>query len=146
MLMRAPTQPIPVAFALLIAISVKPGEPAKTQDLLVPRSNPTNMSLALAGPLGATGAILAVANVEPELCCAAFDGDAGAQRKLADVHLAARKGGPAVLKQILAQQRGVSALSRPFVSRKCCRKESAWIVLPRPMSSARIPPQLTSWR
>ena len=68
--------------------------------------------LALAGPLGATGAILAIANVEPELCCAAFEGDARAQLKLADVHLAARKGGPAALKQILAQQRGVSALSR----------------------------------
>jgi 4-hydroxy-tetrahydrodipicolinate synthase len=69
--------------------------------------------LALAGPLGATGAILAVANVEPDLCCAAFDGDARAQRKLADVHLAARKGGPAALKQILAEQRGTIALSRP---------------------------------
>jgi 4-hydroxy-tetrahydrodipicolinate synthase len=68
--------------------------------------------LALAGPLGATGAILAVANVEPDLCCAAFDGDARAQRKLADVHLAARKGGPAALKQILAEQRGTIALSR----------------------------------
>jgi 4-hydroxy-tetrahydrodipicolinate synthase len=68
--------------------------------------------LALAGPLGATGAILAVANVEPELCCAAFEGDARAQLKLADVHLATRKGGPAVLKQILAEQRGTIALSR----------------------------------
>jgi 4-hydroxy-tetrahydrodipicolinate synthase len=70
--------------------------------------------LALAGPLGATGAILAVANVEPDLCCAAFDGDARAQRKLADAHLAARKGGPAALKRILAQQRGTIALSRPL--------------------------------
>jgi 4-hydroxy-tetrahydrodipicolinate synthase len=68
--------------------------------------------LALAGPLGATGAILAVANVEPDLCCAAFEGDARAQLKLADVHLATRKGGPAVLKQILAEQRGTIALSR----------------------------------
>ncbi len=36
--------------------------------------------LSAAGPLGATGAILAVADVEPELSIAAFDGDAGAQR------------------------------------------------------------------
>ena len=69
--------------------------------------------LALAGPLGGTGAILAVANVEPELCCAAFTGDAGAQLKLADVHLAAREGGVPALKQILAEQRGTVPLSRP---------------------------------
>jgi 4-hydroxy-tetrahydrodipicolinate synthase len=68
--------------------------------------------LALAGPLGATGAILAVANVEPELCCRAFEGDAGAQRSLTDAHLAARQGGPPALKQILARQRGTVALSR----------------------------------
>jgi len=70
--------------------------------------------LALAGPLGATGAILAVANVEPDLCRRAFEGDARAQHKLADAHLAARKGGPAALKQVLAQQRGTIALSRPL--------------------------------
>jgi 4-hydroxy-tetrahydrodipicolinate synthase len=61
--------------------------------------------LALAGPLGATGAILAVANVEPELCAAAFGGSASAQRELTDVHLAARKGGPSALRQMLAHPR-----------------------------------------
>ena len=35
--------------------------------------------LSAAGPLGATGAILAVANVEPELSIAAFAGDVAAQ-------------------------------------------------------------------
>ncbi len=68
--------------------------------------------LALAGPLGGTGAILAIANVEPELCCSAFAGDAAAQLKLTDVHLAAREGGPPVLKRILAQTRGTNPLSR----------------------------------
>ena len=68
--------------------------------------------LALAGPLGGTGAILAVANVEPELSCAAFAGDAGAQRQLTDVHLALREGGVPALKQILARQRGTIPLSR----------------------------------
>ena len=68
--------------------------------------------LALAGPLGATGAILALANVEPELCCKAFTGDAAAQRELADVHLAVREGGPPALKQILASRRRTVALSR----------------------------------
>jgi 4-hydroxy-tetrahydrodipicolinate synthase len=68
--------------------------------------------LALAGPLGATGAILAVANVEPELCCRAFAGDAVAQRALTDVHLAVRGGGPPAIKQILAERRHTLALSR----------------------------------
>jgi 4-hydroxy-tetrahydrodipicolinate synthase len=68
--------------------------------------------LALAGPLGGTGAILAVANTEPELCCAAFGGDASAQRDLADAHLAVRAGGVPALKRILADQRGTVPLSR----------------------------------
>jgi dihydrodipicolinate synthase/N-acetylneuraminate lyase len=68
--------------------------------------------LALAGPLGAAGAILAVANLEPRLCAQAFAGDAAAQRALADVHLAAREGGPPVIKQLLARRRRTVALSR----------------------------------
>ncbi len=69
--------------------------------------------LALAGPLGGAGAILAIANVEPERCCAAFAGDAAAQLKLSDVHLATREGGPPVLKRILAETRGTNPASRP---------------------------------
>jgi 4-hydroxy-tetrahydrodipicolinate synthase len=68
--------------------------------------------LALAGPMGAAGAILAVANVEPELCCSAFAGDGAAQLGLADVHLAARAGGPPALKRMLAERHGACALSR----------------------------------
>jgi 4-hydroxy-tetrahydrodipicolinate synthase len=68
--------------------------------------------LALAGPLGGAGAILAIANVEPERCAAAFAGDAGAQRQLTDVHLAVRRGGVPVLKRILAERRGTATLSR----------------------------------
>jgi 4-hydroxy-tetrahydrodipicolinate synthase len=68
--------------------------------------------LALAGPLGGTGAILAVANAEPELCTAAFAGDAQAQHQLIDLHLAVREGGVPALKRILAQKRGTVALSR----------------------------------
>lgn len=45
--------------------------------------------LALAGPLGAEGAILRAANMAPELCVEAFAGDAGAQRALAPIHAAA---------------------------------------------------------
>jgi dihydrodipicolinate synthase/N-acetylneuraminate lyase len=42
--------------------------------------------LSLAGPLGCAGAILALANAEPEGCIAAFAGDASAQRALASAH------------------------------------------------------------
>jgi 4-hydroxy-tetrahydrodipicolinate synthase len=68
--------------------------------------------LALAGPMGGAGAILAVANVEPELCVQAFAGDAAAQRRLADTHLAVRAGGPPELKRLLAARPGYSAVSR----------------------------------
>jgi len=58
--------------------------------------------LALAGPLGAEGAILALANLAPEDCAAALAGDAAAQRRLAGAHLAVRDGGVARLKALLA--------------------------------------------
>jgi 4-hydroxy-tetrahydrodipicolinate synthase len=58
--------------------------------------------LALAGPIGCTGAILAVANMAPELCTSAFAGNAQAQRELTDVHLAVRAGGPPALRHMLA--------------------------------------------
>jgi len=47
--------------------------------------------LSLAGPLGATGAILSAANADPETCIAAFAGDAAAQLALADVHAATKR-------------------------------------------------------
>ena len=68
--------------------------------------------LALAGPMGGAGAILALANVEPERCVRAFAGDAEAQRQLADSHLAVRAGGPAALKRLLAERGDFSATSR----------------------------------
>ncbi len=68
--------------------------------------------LALAGPTGATGAILALANLEPERCGAAFAGDGSAQLGLAETHLAVRRGGPPALKRLLAAARGLPALSR----------------------------------
>ena len=49
--------------------------------------------LSAAGPLGAAGAILAVANVEPELSIAAFDGDVAAQRQLAATAAASQRTG-----------------------------------------------------
>lgn len=68
--------------------------------------------LSLAGPMGGAGAILALANVEPERCCRAFAGEAAVQRELADVHLAVRTGGPAELKRMLHRQTGCCDVSR----------------------------------
>ncbi|MDR3032587.1 MAG: dihydrodipicolinate synthase family protein [Kitasatospora sp.] len=68
--------------------------------------------LALAGPMGAAGAILALANIEPERCCRAFAGDVVAQRELADRHLEVHRGGPAALKRILAADWGLSPVAR----------------------------------
>jgi 4-hydroxy-tetrahydrodipicolinate synthase len=57
--------------------------------------------LSAAGPLGATGAILAVANVEPGLSIAAFAGDVAAQRSLATA--AASAAGPVNVKRVLGR-------------------------------------------
>lgn len=66
--------------------------------------------LSAAGPLGATGAILAVANVEPELAIAAFAGDVEAQRALTAVNR--RAAGPAGVKAVLAERTARSARTR----------------------------------
>jgi len=68
--------------------------------------------LALAGPMGAAGALLALANIAPEGCAAAFAGDAAAQRALAGRHLATSRGGVPALKRLLAQERGLPATTR----------------------------------
>ncbi len=68
--------------------------------------------LALAGPMGAAGAILALANIEPEACVAAFAGDAAAQRGLAEPHLAVMRGGPGALKAVLAGRHGTGPWTR----------------------------------
>jgi 4-hydroxy-tetrahydrodipicolinate synthase len=62
--------------------------------------------LSLAGPLGCTGAILGLANVDPEGCLAAFAGDGAAQRALAPHHLAMSRQFPAGLKALMAERWG----------------------------------------
>jgi dihydrodipicolinate synthase/N-acetylneuraminate lyase len=85
------------------------GDPERLLDELAHYSGATYVGsssvLAMAGPMGATGALLALANVEPERCVAAFAGDAAAQRGLADRHLALSRGGVLALKQLLAEER-----------------------------------------
>jgi dihydrodipicolinate synthase/N-acetylneuraminate lyase len=68
--------------------------------------------LSYAGPLGATGAILALANAEPQLCAAAFTGDAGAQRSLAPAHLHAARSFPGGIKELTARRFATSTVSR----------------------------------
>jgi 4-hydroxy-tetrahydrodipicolinate synthase len=68
--------------------------------------------LALAGPLGCTGAILSLANVAAARCSCAFAGDAKAQRELAAIHRAAHESFPAGLKHLVSQVYGTSATTR----------------------------------
>jgi 4-hydroxy-tetrahydrodipicolinate synthase len=69
--------------------------------------------LSYAGPLGCTGALGAMANIEPELCVAAFAGDVAAQRALARLERVALDRFPLGLKQLLSERAGTStALGR----------------------------------
>ena len=68
--------------------------------------------LSFAGPLGCAGAILALANAEPELCIAAFGGDAGAQLSLAQSHFAAQGSFPGGIKALTARRFGTSTARR----------------------------------
>jgi 4-hydroxy-tetrahydrodipicolinate synthase len=68
--------------------------------------------LSFAGPLGCAGAILALANAEPERCVAAFDGDAAAQRELTPAHVAAHEAFPRGLKELVAARFGTSSVAR----------------------------------
>lgn len=65
-----------------------------------------------AGALGATGAILAVANAAPQQCLAAWAGDAGAQRDLLADHRMARERFPYGLKELVAARFGTATASR----------------------------------
>jgi 4-hydroxy-tetrahydrodipicolinate synthase len=68
--------------------------------------------LALAGPLGCAGAILALANAEPERCAAAFGGDAVAQLALAGAHAASKQSFPRGIKALTSARFGTSAAAR----------------------------------
>ena len=69
--------------------------------------------VSFAGQLGCPGAILALANAEPELCVAAFGGSAEAQLQLAPAHLAVKAGGfPAGIKAATARRWGTSTAAR----------------------------------
>ena len=67
-----------------------------------------NSLLSYAWPLGCAGALGAMANVEPELCIAAFAGDVTAQHRLARIERSALEGFPLGLKRLLHVQAGTS--------------------------------------
>ena len=68
--------------------------------------------LALAGPLGCAGAIVTLANAEPEKCVAAFAGDAAAQLELAPHHRAAGVRLPVGIKELTRRRFGTSTAVR----------------------------------
>lgn len=68
--------------------------------------------LSFAGPLGCAGAILSLANLEPQLCARAFSGDASAQRELTAAHVAGHHRFPRGLKELVAARFGTSAVTR----------------------------------
>jgi dihydrodipicolinate synthase/N-acetylneuraminate lyase len=65
-----------------------------------------------AGALGCAGGILALANVAPEQCAAAYAGDAEAMRKVTPTHLACERDFPRGVKQLVAERFGTSAVVR----------------------------------
>jgi 4-hydroxy-tetrahydrodipicolinate synthase len=68
--------------------------------------------LTMGGAVGVTGAILALANAEPERCIAAFAGEGTAQVQLAAPHRASMVGFPAGIKALVAERFGVSSVAR----------------------------------
>lgn len=65
-----------------------------------------------AGVLGCAGGILALANVAPELCAAAFAGDGEAMRTFTPTHLACERDFPRGVKQLVAKRFGTSETVR----------------------------------
>lgn len=92
------------------------GDPNRLLEELTGLSMPifvgSSALLALAGPMGAAGAILQAANVEPELCVRAFAGDMEAQKALAVAHAATRVRAPNGTKELMAQRWGTPLHSR----------------------------------
>jgi len=66
----------------------------------------------LAGALGCAGAILGIANLEPELCARAFAGDATAQRQLVSAAAPLSRRWPHELKQAVSARYGTSPTTR----------------------------------
>ncbi|HEX4866283.1 MAG TPA: dihydrodipicolinate synthase family protein [Acidimicrobiales bacterium] len=68
--------------------------------------------ITLAGAIGCAGAIVALANVDPEGCARAWAGDGACQRELINGHRAQALAGIAGLKRTLCALHGTSPVSR----------------------------------
>jgi 4-hydroxy-tetrahydrodipicolinate synthase len=68
--------------------------------------------LLLAGHVGCAGAILALANAQPEACARAFAGDPDAQRMLAQPERRAHAAFPRGIKELTAARFGTSTTAR----------------------------------
>jgi len=92
------------------------GDPTRLLDTLDLFDRPlytgSSAILALAGPAGCAGAILSLANVDPEHCIAAVAGDVDAQRQLAALRRAEGDDFPAGVKRLTAERFGVSTVMR----------------------------------
>lgn len=71
--------------------------------------------LELARTLGGAGAILGIANVQPEICAEALGGDSGAQRRLAELSPEANRDFPLGIKELTAARFGTSTVVRAMV-------------------------------
>jgi 4-hydroxy-tetrahydrodipicolinate synthase len=92
------------------------GDPDRLLDELTSWRGPlyvgSSAVVSYAGSLGCEGAILALANAEPERCVRAFAGDAAAQLELAAPHTFARGRFPAGIKELTARRYGTSTVAR----------------------------------
>ena len=69
-------------------------------------------SLPSLGTIGATGALLAIANFDPERCTAAFEGDVDAQRSLIKPHLETMVRLTCLLKEFVAARFATTSTTR----------------------------------
>jgi dihydrodipicolinate synthase/N-acetylneuraminate lyase len=92
------------------------GDPERLLDALAHVRKPLYTGnaaiLAYAGMLGCAGAILAAANLEPELCSDAFAGNITAQKDLLWAHQTVSAGGVKGIKEELARRHGTSTACR----------------------------------
>jgi dihydrodipicolinate synthase/N-acetylneuraminate lyase len=92
------------------------GDPDRLLETLATWDRPvysgSSALIVYAGALGAAGMILGLANAEPEVCAAAFSGDAGAQLRLVSAHKAAQARFPAGIKGLVAARFGCSPVAR----------------------------------
>lgn len=109
--MSAPGIPVRVLLDLAVAgCKDSSGDPDRLLETLAGwnRALYTGSSalLSFAGPLGCAGAIVSLANAEPERCVAAFAGDTSAQLALADAHRVSGQRLPAGIKELTARRFG----------------------------------------